>query len=193
MFLNDRAIFSLAAEGMIDPFEGQLVREVEGARIISYGLSSMGYDLRLGRELLIFHNLSPGGAEALPVDPKAFDKRVCMPFEGHDHQPVIIPANGFALAHTVETLKMPDDVIGICVGKSTYARVGVILNVTPIEPGWRGQVTLEITNSLPRPVKVYPGEGIVQILFARGESPRVTYSSRNGKYQDQKGVTPAKV
>jgi len=165
-------------EGMITPF----VEKQKGQGIISYGLSSYGYDARLADEFMIFTNVD----NAL-VDPKNFDE---SSFVERKTDVCIIPPNSFALARTVEYFKIPDDVLVICLGKSTYARCGLIVNVTPLEPGWEGQVTLEISNTTPLPAKVYANEGICQFLFYRGESPcEVTYAARAGKYMGQRGVT----
>jgi dCTP deaminase len=150
--------------------------------VISYGVTSYGYDVRLGRNFKVFTN-----ARCAVVDPKHFDVRSFVDIEG-DY--CLIPPNSFALAETVEFLEIPRDIIAVCVGKSTYARVGLIVNVTPLEPEWRGKVTLEISNTTPLPAKVYAGEGIAQILFLRAEAVcRTSYADKAGKYQDQKGLT----
>ena len=149
---------------------------------ISYGVSSYGYDVRVGRKFKIFTN-----AHCTVVDPKHFDPASFVDVEG-DY--CLIPPNSFALAETVEHLEIPRDVIAICVGKSTYARCGIIVNVTPLEPEWRGRVTIEISNTTPLPAKVYSGEGIAQILFLRTDaSCNVSYADKKGKYQDQSGLT----
>ena len=149
---------------------------------ISYGLSSYGYDVRVGRHFKVFTN-----AHCAVVDPKNFDPRSFVDFEG-DY--CLIPPNSFALAETVEYLEIPRDVIAICVGKSTYARCGIIVNVTPLEPEWRGKITLEISNTTPLPAKIYANEGIAQILFLRTEAVcQTSYADKKGKYQDQKGLT----
>jgi dCTP deaminase len=150
--------------------------------VISYGVSSYGYDVRVGRHFKVFTNV-----HCTVVDPKQFDSRSFVDIEG-DH--CIIPPNSFALAETVEYLEIPRDVIAICVGKSTYARCGIIVNVTPLEPEWRGRITIEISNTTPLPAKIYAGEGIAQILFLRAESScRTSYADKKGKYQDQQGLT----
>lgn len=174
---SDQWIREMAAQGMIEPFEDHLVRG--GA--ISYGLSSFGYDLRAAREWKIFTNVFSS-----VVDPKSFDQRSFVEYEGDE---VLIPPNSFALTRSLEYLRMPDDVIALAVGKSTYARCGIVANVTPLEPGWEGNVTLEISNTTPLPARVYSGEGIVQILFFQGERPLVSYKDRGGKYQGQTGIT----
>jgi dCTP deaminase len=149
---------------------------------VSYGLSSYGYDVRVGRKFKVFSDV-----HTLVVDPKAFSERTFVSIEG-DH--CIIPPNSFALAETVEEIEIPRDVIGICLGKSTYARCGIIVNVTPLEPEWRGRITLEISNTTPLPAKIYAGEGIAQIVFLRADAPcQRSYRDKKGKYQDQKGIT----
>ena len=150
--------------------------------VISAGVTSYGYDLRLGRKFKVFTN-----AHCSIVDPKAFDPKSFVDIETDE---CLIPPNSFALAETVEYLEIPRDVIGICVGKSTYARIGIIVNVTPLEPEWRGKVTIEISNTTPLPAKVYAGEGIAQVLFLTADSPcRVSYADKKGKYQNQPGLT----
>ena len=151
-------------------------------RQVSYGLSSYGYDVRIADEFKIFTNINN-----TLVDPKAFDPRSFVDYQG----PVcIVPPNSFALGRSVEYFKIPRNVLTICVGKSTYARCGIITNVTPFEPEWEGYVTLEISNTTPLPAKIYAGEGIAQMLFFRGEGVcRTSYADKKGKYQDQKGLT----
>ena len=165
-------------EGMIDPFVDAQVSRV----VISYGLSSYGYDLRVADEFKIFTNV-----HATTVDPKAWDDRSFVDFQG----PVCtIPPNSFALARTEEYFRIPRDVLVICVGKSTYARCGIIVNVTPLEPTWEGYLTLEISNTTPLPAKIYAGEGIAQLLFFEGDQePETAYADREGKYMKQVGVT----
>lgn len=171
---------------MIDPFIPHLVRENEQGKVISYGLTSYGYDVRLARDFKIFTNVN-----SAVVDPKALDPRAYVDFVG---DVCIIPPNSYVLGHTVETFNIPGDVTSVCVGKSTYARAGVAVNVTPIEAGFRGQVVIEIANLTNIPVKVYAGEGIAQFLFLRGNERCMTsYGDRNGKYQDQRGITLPKV
>jgi dCTP deaminase len=149
---------------------------------ISYGVTSYGYDVRVGRHFKVFTN-----AHCVIVDPKNFDPSSFVDMEG-DY--CLIPPNSFALAETVEYLEIPRDIIAVCVGKSTYARCGIIVNVTPLEPEWRGKVTLEISNTTPLPAKIYANEGIAQILFLRAEAVcQVSYADKKGKYQDQKGLT----
>jgi len=163
---------------MIEPFEP---RQVQGGQV-SYGLSSYGYDIRIAREYKVFTNV-----HNQVVDPKAFDDRSFVDIEG-EH--CTIPPNSFALARTEEYFRIPRGVLVLCVGKSTYARCGLIVNVTPLEPTWRGHLTLEISNTTPLPAKVYGGEGIAQLIFLEGdEEPEVAYVDRQGKYQDQRGVT----
>ncbi|HEU4452412.1 MAG TPA: dCTP deaminase [Longimicrobium sp.] len=176
---SDRWIRRMAREhAMIEPFEDAQVRK----GTISYGLSSFGYDMRVADEFKIFTNVN----NAI-VDPKAFDDRSFVPFEG---DVCIVPPNSFALARSVEYFRIPRDVITLCVGKSTYARCGIITNVTPFEPEWEGYVTLEISNTTPLPARIYANEGIAQVLFFQGDSaPEVSYRDRKGKYQGQTGVT----
>ena len=164
-------------KGMIKPFEECQVRG--GA--ISYGLSSYGYDLRIADEFKIFTNINN-----TLVDPKAFDPRSFVDYQG----PVcIVPPNSFALGRSVEYFKIPRNVLTICVGKSTYARCGIITNVTPFEPEWEGFVTLEISNTTPLPAKIYANEGIAQVLFFESdEACETSYADRQGKYQGQQGI-----
>jgi dCTP deaminase len=154
--------------------------------VISFGLSSYGYDMRVADEFRIFHNaLSP------VVDPKAFDERSFVEYEGDI---CLIPPNSFALARSVEYFRIPRDVLTLCVGKSTYARCGIITNVTPFEPEWEGFVTLEISNTTPLPARIYANEGIAQVLFFESDEPcEVSYSDKKGKYQAQRGVTPPRL
>jgi len=162
---------------MIEPFAESQVRE----GVISYGLSSYGYDLRVADEFKIFTNV-----QSTIVDPKHFDERSFVEFQG----PVcIIPPNSFALSRSVEYFKIPRQVLTICVGKSTYARCGIIVNVTPLEPEWEGYVTLEISNTTPLPARVYSNEGLCQIVFFESdEICEVSYKDKKGKYQAQKGI-----
>jgi dCTP deaminase len=179
----DRWIRRMAREhGMIEPFEDAQVRK----GTISYGVSSFGYDMRVADEFKIFTNVN----NAI-VDPKAFDEKSFVAYEG---AVCIVPPNSFALARSVEYFRIPRDVITLCVGKSTYARCGIITNVTPFEPEWEGFVTLEISNTTPLPAKIYANEGIAQVLFFQGdEGPEVSYKDRSGKYQGQVGVTPPRL
>ncbi|EAJ4860815.1 dCTP deaminase, partial [Campylobacter jejuni] len=153
-----------------------------GKGVVSYGLSSYGYDIRVGREFKIFTNVN-----STVVDPKNFVEENVVDFEG---DVCIVPANSFALARTIEYFKMPDDVLAICLGKSTYARCGIIVNVTPFEPGFEGHITIEISNTTPLPAKIYANEGIAQVLFLQGdEKCDTTYKDKKGKYQAQTGIT----
>ena len=164
--------------GMIEPF----VEKQKAEGTISYGLSSYGYDARLADEFMIFTNVD----NAL-VDPKNFSENSFVERKGKE---CVIPPNSFVLCRTEEYFRIPDDVLVICLGKSTYARCGLIVNVTPLEPGWEGHVTLEISNTTPLPAKVYAHEGICQFLFYQGASAcEVTYADRAGKYMGQRGVT----
>jgi dCTP deaminase len=180
---NDRWITQMAREHrMIEPFESSQVR----SGVISYGVSAYGYDMRVAREFKIFTNVLSS-----VVDPKNFDPRSFVPFEG---DVCIVPPNSFALAMSVEYFRIPRKVMTICVGKSTYARCGIITNVTPFEPEWEGYVTLEISNTTPLPAKIYANEGIAQVLFFEGdEEPLVSYKDKKGKYQGQTGVTLPKI
>ncbi len=168
--------------GMIDPFEVEQVRNGN----ISYGLSSYGYDLRVSDEYKIFTNVN-----SEIIDPKNFKQNNFISKNGEE---CIIPPNSFVLSSTVEYFRIPNDVMVICLGKSTYARCGIIVNVTPLEPSWEGNVTLEFSNSTPLPAKIYANEGAAQFIFLKGnEKPEITYADRNGKYMKQSGVTPPKV
>ncbi len=180
---SDRWIRRQSKEhGMIAPYEPGMVREVEGKRVISFGTSSYGYDVRCADEFKIFTNIN-----SAMVDPKAFDPRGFVDFKG---DVCIIPPNSFALARTVEYFKIPRDVITICLGKSTYARCGIIVNVTPLEPEWEGHVTLEFSNTTTLPAKIYANEGVAQVIFmGADEVCETSYKDRNGKYQGQRGVT----
>ena len=177
--MPDRWIRKMALEhGMIEPFVDRQTRE----GVISYGLSSYGYDARVAPEFRIFTNVD----NAL-VDPKHFN---AQSFVERNGESCVIPPNSFALARTVEYFRIPRDVLVICLGKSTYARCGMIVNVTPLEPEWEGHVTLEISNTTPLPARVYANEGLCQFLFLRGsEEPEVSYADRKGKYMRQTGVT----
>ena len=170
---------------MIEPFEPQQVRESNGDRRISYGTSSYGYDIRCSDEFKIFTNIN-----SAIVDPKRFDENSFVDFTGNV---CIIPPNSFALARTVEYFRIPRNVLTVCLGKSTYARCGIIVNVTPFEPEWEGYVTLECSNTTPLPAKIYANEGIAQVLFFESDEICATsYADRGGKYQGQTGVTLAK-
>lgn len=190
MLLVDHQIRRLctAAVPMIHPFEEAQIKEVGGVGVISFGLSSAGYDIRVANEFEIFSNFSEG---ANCVDPKNFRPEMLVSIKG---DACIIPPNSFALARTVEYFRIPRDVLTLCVGKSTYARCGIIVNVTPFEPEWEGYATLEISNTTPMPAKIYAGEGIAQILFFETSSIcDVSYADKNGKYQNQVGITPPRV
>lgn len=175
MLLNDRWIREEAEKGMISPFVPAQVSE----GVISFGLSSYGYDIRVADEFKVF---SPSGPNAV-VDPKRFDPHMLVDFKGPS---CLIPPNSFALARSVEYLRIPRDVLAICLGKSTLARCGIIVNTTPLEPEWEGYITLEISNTAPVPAKIYANEGIAQVIFLRAEEPcLVSYADRQGKYQGQ--------
>ena len=163
---------------MIEPFEDRQVRQ----GVVSYGLSSYGYDIRVADEFKVFTNIN-----STVVDPKNFDSSSFVDFKT---DVCIIPPNSFALATTVEYFRIPRDVLTVCVGKSTYARCGLIVNVTPFEPEWEGFVTLEISNTTPLPARVYANEGIAQVLFFQSDEPcEISYADKKGKYQKQQGLT----
>ena len=168
--------------GLIAPFEPAQVRAVDGRPVVSYGLSSFGYDIRVSDEFRVFTNVY-----STLVDPKAFDARGLVEIKGPHCD---IPPNSFALGITVESFRIPRNVLTLCVGKSTYARCGIIVNVTPFEPGWEGRAVLEISNSTPLPARIHSNEGIAQVLFFESDTDcDVAYSDRNGKYQNQREMT----
>ncbi len=169
--------------GMIEPFEPGQVKERDGNRIVSYGTSSYGYDIRCADEFKLFTNIN-----TTIVDPKDFDANNFVDVSGKGY--CIIPPNSFALARTVEYFRIPRNVLTICLGKSTYARCGIIVNVTPFEPEWEGFVTLEFSNTTPLPAKIYANEGVAQVLFFESDEVcETSYKDRGGKYQGQVGVT----
>jgi dCTP deaminase len=180
---SDKWIRRMAEEhGMIEPFEHNQVKTSERGKVISYGTSSYGYDVRCSDEFKIFTNIN-----SAIVDPKDFDSNSFVDVKA---DVCIIPPNSFALARTVEFFRIPREVLTICLGKSTYARCGIIVNVTPLEPEWEGHVTLEFSNTSPLPAKIYANEGVAQMLFFSGDEVCDTsYKDRNGKYQGQLGVT----
>jgi dCTP deaminase len=179
----DRWIRRMAQEQqMIEPFEPGQVRQVDGRRIVSYGTSSYGYDVRCAAEFKVFTNIN-----STIVDPKTFDPNS---FVEMNSESCIIPPNSFALARTVEYFRIPRNVLVVCLGKSTYARCGIIVNVTPLEPEWEGHVTLEFSNTTTLPAKIYANEGVAQMLFFESDEVcEVSYKDRGGKYQGQRGVT----
>jgi dCTP deaminase len=180
---SDRWIRRMAAShAMIEPFSPAQVRVADGRKIVSYGTSSYGYDVRCADEFKIFTNIN-----STIVDPKNFDEKSFVDFRG----PVcIIPPNSFALARTVEFFRIPRNVLSLCTGKSTYARCGILVNVTPLEPEWEGHVTLEFSNTTPLPAKIYANEGVAQMLFFESDEVcETSYRDRGGKYQGQRGVT----
>ena len=180
---SDKWIRRMAQEhGMIEPFVERQVRTEGDERLISYGVSSYGYDVRCADEFKVFTNL-----HSVTVDPKNFDEKSFVDVKG---SVCIIPPNSFALARTVEFFRIPRNVLTICLGKSTYARCGIIVNVTPLEPEWEGHVTLEFSNTTTLPAKIYANEGVAQMLFFESdEECEVSYKDRDGKYQGQRGVT----
>ena len=183
MIKNDRWIKRMALEHkMIEPFQNEQVRK----GVVSSGVSSFGYDLRVSDEFKIFTNVNNS-----VIDPKNFDPNCFTDFKG---DVCIVPPNSFALARSVEYFRIPRKVMTVCLGKSTYARCGIIVNVTPFEPEWEGYVTLEISNTTPLPAKIYANEGLAQVLFFESdEEPEVSYKDKKGKYQGQTGVTVAKI
>ena len=181
--LSDKWIKEMAkTHDMISPFEDKQVRGTK----ISYGLSSFGYDARVSNEFKIFTNIN-----SEIIDPKNFKQNNFISKNGEE---CIIPPNSFVLSSTVEYFKIPNNIMVICLGKSTYARCGIIVNVTPLEPSWEGYVTLELSNTTPLPAKIYANEGVAQFIFLKGnEKPDITYADRNGKYMKQSGVTLPKI
>ncbi|MDY6782036.1 MAG: dCTP deaminase [Cyanobacteriota bacterium] len=184
MIHNDTWISQMAAKGMISPFEPQLVRRCDRLPVISYGLSSFGYDIRLSPlEFRVFRHI-PGTI----VDPKYFNPDNLEPVKLHQDKHgdyFILPAHSYGLGVALERLEVPDNITVLCIGKSTYARVGLIANLTPAEAGWRGHLTLEFSNSSSADCRIYANEGVVQLLFLEGEPCEVSYEKRRGKYQDQ--------
>jgi dCTP deaminase len=180
---SDRWITKMAREhGMIEPFSERQVRD----GVVSYGVSSYGYDVRIADDFKIFTNIN-----STVIDPKNFDSRSFVDFVG---DVCVIPPNSFALARTVEYFRIPRDILVVCLGKSTYARCGIIVNVTPLEPEWEGIVTLEVSNTTPLPAKIYANEGIAQMLFFQSdEACEVSYADKKGKYQKQGGLTLPKM
>lgn len=180
---SDRWICEMAKEhGMIEPYEPKQVRHNEHGKVISYGVSSYGYDVRCSEDFKVFTNIY-----SATVDPKNFDDKSFVDIRG-DY--CIIPPNSFALARTVEYFRIPRNVLTICLGKSTYARCGIIVNVTPLEPEWEGHVTLEFSNTTNLPAKIYANEGVAQMLFFESDEVcETSYADRGGKYQGQRGVT----
>jgi dCTP deaminase len=180
---SDRWICEMAERHqMIEPFERDQVRSVAGRRVISFGTSSYGYDVRCAADFKVFTNIN-----SAIVDPKAFDE---TSFVDKQSDVCVIPPNSFALARTVEYFRIPRNVLTICLGKSTYARCGIIVNVTPLEPEWEGHVTLEFSNTTPLPARIYANEGVAQMIFFESDEVcETSYRDRAGKYQGQKGVT----
>lgn len=187
---NDRWIVDMALHHrMIEPFEPIQMKSMAGKPVISFGTSSYGYDIRLGNHFKIFTNLHYGIIDPKRIVDVEFHEVVVL-----DSEPVIIPPNAFALAVSREYFIIPSNVMCVCIGKSTYARCGLVANITALEPGWEGNLTIELSNTAPLPVKVYAAEGIAQILFFEGdEQCDITYRHRSGKYQGQTGITLPKV
>lgn len=184
--LSDRQIRRLVqVKGMIEPFSDRQIVKIQERTSISHGLSSYGYDARVANEFKIFTNV-----HTAEIDPKNFDPKSFVDMQANSEGFIRIPPNSFALGRTVERFSIPRDVLVVCLGKSTYARCGIIVNVTPLEPEWEGYVTLEFSNTTPLPARIYAGEGACQFLFFGGTEPcEVSYADRKGKYQDQEGVT----
>ena len=181
---SDKWITKMSAENkMIEPFSSNQIRlDKNGEKLISYGVSSYGYDVRCSNEFKVFTNI-----HSAVVDPKSFDAKSFVDIQS---DVCVIPPNSFALARTVEYFRIPRNVLTICLGKSTYARCGIIVNVTPFEPEWEGHVTLEISNTTPLPARIYANEGIAQVLFFEGdEECEISYADKKGKYQNQTGIT----
>ena len=179
---SDKWIKENSKNGMIQPFVEEQVSKNENGKVISYGLSSYGYDVRCANEFKLFTNINSS-----IVDPKSFDPNLFVDIKG-DY--CLIPPNSFMLSRTVEYFKIPRDVLTICLGKSTYARCGIIVNVTPLEPEWEGHVTLEFSNTTNLPAKIYAGEGVAQMLFFQSDEVcEMSYNDRDGKYQKQTGIT----
>ena len=179
---SDRWIIEKAKSGMIEPFEAKQIRTRGEDKVISYGTSSYGYDVRCANDFKVFTNI-----HSATVDPKAFSENSFVDVSG---ETCVIPPNSFALASTVEYFRIPENVLTICLGKSTYARCGIIVNVTPLEPEWEGHVSLEFSTTSTLPGKIYANEGVAQMLFFESdERCEITYKDRNGKYQGQTGVT----
>jgi len=186
---SDKWIRRMAQEhGMIEPFEPTQIKEIGGRRVVSFGTSSYGYDIRCSEEFKLFTDIN-----STIVDPKNFDPKSFVDVQGSS---CIIPPNSFALARTVEYFRIPRNVLTLCLGKSTYARCGIIVNVTPLEPEWEGYVTLEFSNTTPLPARIYANEGVAQVIFleaAADDVCEVSYKDRGGKYQGQSGVTLPKI
>jgi len=176
---NDKWIRKMVKEyKMIEPFCESLIQK----GVISYGISSYGYDIRVADEFKIFTNVY-----STVVDPKNFDPRSFVDFKGNV---CVIPPNSFALGRSVEYFRIPRNVLGICIGKSTYARCGIVINITPLEPEWEGHITIEISNTTPLPAKIYANEGIAQVIFIESDDIcEISYKDRKGKYQEQRGIT----
>ena len=197
MLKNDLWINQQASEGMINPFQSNLVRHLEPNKqqkpVLSYGCSSYGYDLRLSsKEFLIFKHIPGTVMNPKKFNPENLEKTVLHHDDDGDF--FILPAHSYGLGVALEKMKVPENITVICIGKSTYARCGIIVNVTPLEPEWEGHVTLEFSNTTPLPAKIYANEGACQFIFLKGnESPDTSYADRNGKYMKQTGVTLPKI
>lgn len=183
---NDAWIRKMARKyNMISPFVDNQVRD---GGVISYGTSSFGYDMRIGSQFKIFRQTI-----GKMIRPKHIDESIFQTFDVSEGHTLVLPPNSYALGYSVETFNIPDDILVLVIGKSTYARSGLIVNVTPGEPGWIGQWTIEIANATPLPIEVYPNEGIAQCIFFSGKRPKITYAEKTGKYQNQKMITLPKI
>ncbi|NOY39700.1 MAG: dCTP deaminase [Nitrospirae bacterium] len=182
MVKNDKWIKDMAGQGMIEP----LSKSQTGDGVVSFGISSYGYDMRISDEFKIFTNIN-----TTVIDPKSFDPESFIDYKGAE---CIIPPNSFVLGRSVEYFRIPRDILVICLGKSTYARCGIVVNVTPLEPEWEGHVTIEISNTTPLPARIYANEGIAQLIFLGAAEPcEISYKDKTGKYQAQKGITLPKI
>ena len=183
MIQNDRWIKEMAAgKAIIEPFESSLIKD----GVISFGPSSFGYDFRVSNEFMHFRPSS----QTANLDPKNMSEDL---FETEESDECIIPPNRFVLAKSLEYFRIPRNILGICTGKSTYSRCGILVNITPLEPEWEGHITFPIYNTAPLPARIYPGEGIAQVIFLEGLPPDTSYADRKGKYQAQKNITLSKV
>jgi dCTP deaminase len=180
--LSDELIEKMAIKGMIEPFEKRQIKQTQSRKLVSYGLSSYGYDLRVAEEFKIFTNVYNS-----IIDPKNFTEDSFVEIKAPT---CIIPPNSFALARSVEYFRIPRNILTLCIGKSTYARCGIIVNITPFEPEWEGYVTLEISNTTPLPAKIYANEGLAQVIFFEAKQEcLISYADRKGKYMKQTGIT----
>lgn len=203
MILNDRQLLEIQAQSVnigkrfIDSFIPNQVKEIGDKKCISYGLTSFGYDVRLATSIMMYKSAFYEGANPIDwnkdIDPLNFDESTLMhSFKVDELDYVVIPPHGYILGHSIETIAMPDNCSALCLTKSTYARAGILCNTTPLEPGWVGQITLEIANLTPRSARVYVNQGICQVQFFKGDRPNITYSDRAGKYMNQVNIVTPK-